>query len=67
MELTDFFILEDLANFDHMAKDNYGIQDVSERVDRFSNLIVHWRNLFATIDAHDVEAVNKLYEIGIWD
>ena len=67
MELTDFFILEDLANFDHMAKDNYGIQDVSERVDRFSNLIVRWRNLFATIGGHDVEAVTKLYKTGLWD
>ena len=67
MELTDLFILEDLANFDQMAKDNYGIQDASERVDLFSNLIVRWRNFLATIDAHDVEAVNKLYKTGIWD
>ena len=67
MELTDFFILEDLANFDHMAKDNYGIQDASERAYRFSNLIVRWRNLLATIDAHDVEAVTKLYKTGLWD
>ena len=67
MELTDLFILEDLANFDQMAKDNYGIQDASERVDRFSNLIVRWRNFLATIDAHDGEAVNKLYKTGIWD
>ena len=67
MELTNFFILEDLANFDQMAKDNYGIQDASERVDRFSNLIVCWRNFLVTINAHDVEAVNKLYKTGIWD
>ena len=67
VEFTDFFIIEDLANFDQMAKDNYGIQDASERVDRFSNLIVRWRNFLATIDAHDVEAVNKLYKTGIWD
>ena len=50
-----------------MAKDNYGIQDASERAYRFSNLIVRWRNLFATIDAHDVEAVTKLYKTGLWD
>ena len=67
MELTDLFIFEDLANFDQMAKDNYGIQDASERVDRFSNLIVRWRNFLVTINAHDVEAVNKLYKTGIWD
>ena len=65
MELTDLFILEDLANFDQMAKNNYGIQDTSERVDRFSNLIMRWRNLLATIDAHDVEAATKLYKTGI--
>ena len=67
MELTDLFILEGLANFDQMAKNNYGIQDPSERVDRFSNLIVRWRNLLATIDTHDVEAVTELYKTEIWD
>ena len=65
--LTERFILEDLANFDQMAKDNYGIQDAPERVDRFRNLIMRWRNLLATIDAHDVEAVTRLYKTEIWD
>ena len=65
--LTERFILEDLANFDQMAKDNYGIQDAPERIDRFRNLIVRWRDLLATIDANDVEAVTILYKTEIWD
>ena len=65
--LTDRFILEDLANFDQMAKDNYGIQDAPQRVDRFRSLIMRWRELLATIDANDVEAVTTLYKTEIWD
>ncbi len=65
--LTDRFILEDLANFDQMAKDNYGIQDAPQRVERFRSLIMRWRELLATIDANDVEAVTTLYKTEIWD
>ena len=65
--LTDRFILEDLANFDQMAKDNYGIQDAPQRVERFRGLIIRWRELLSAIDANDVEAVTKLYKTEIWD
>ena len=65
--LTDRFILEDLANFDQMAKDNYGIQDAPQRVERFRGLIIRWRGLLSAIDANDVEAVTTLYKTEIWD
>ncbi len=65
--LTEEFIAVDMANFDQMAKDNYGIQDAPQRVARFQGLIDKWRGLLATIDATDVEAVTALYKAEIWD
>ena len=65
--LTEQFIAEDMANFDQMAKDNYGIQDAPARVARFQGLIDKWRGLLETIDATDVEAVTALYKAEIWD
>ncbi len=65
--LTQEFIAVDMANFNQMAKDNYGIQDAPARVARFQGLIDKWRGLLATIDATDVDAVTALYKAEIWD
>lgn len=65
--LTEQFIAEDMANFDQMAKDNYGIQDAPARVARFQGMIDKWRDLLSTIDATDVAAVTALYKAEIWD
>lgn len=67
VKLTDEFIAHDMANFDQMAKDNYGIQDAPARVERFQGLIDKWRDLLSTIDATDVAAVTALYKAEIWD
>jgi TRAP-type C4-dicarboxylate transport system substrate-binding protein len=65
--ITEQFIAEDMANFDQMAKDNYGIQDAPARVARFQGLIDKWRGLLATIDATDIAAVTELYKAEIWN
>ena len=65
--LTERFVAEDMANYDQMAKDNYGIQDAPARVARFKGLIEKWRGLVASIDATDAAAVTALYKAEIWD
>ena len=65
--LTAKFVEEDMANMDQMAKDNYGIQDASARIERFRGLIAKWRDLLAGVDKTDTAAVTALFRSEIWD